>query len=122
MAKAPPDGHTLLVGGVILWVGPLLQKDPPYDAVRDFAAVSLATTEPTILVVHPSLPVKSVKELIALAKARPGDLNYSSGDGEFRKRAVGQSDQGGRYPGSIVADNQRQLIAKHLRPIRSWKH
>lgn len=79
VAKAPPDGYTLLVGGVIFWLGPLLQKDPPYDVVRDFAAVSLASAEPTILVVHPSLPVKSVKELIALAKARPGELNYSSG-------------------------------------------
>ena len=79
VAKAPPDGYTLLVSGVILWVGPLLQKDPPFDPVRDFAPVSLVTTEPTILVVHPALPVKSVKELIALAKARPGELNSASG-------------------------------------------
>ena len=79
VAKAPPDGYTLLVAGGTLWIGPLLQKNPPYDPVRDFAPVTLGVTEPAALVVHPSLPVKSVKELVALAKARPGELNYSSG-------------------------------------------
>ena len=61
-----------------LWITPLLQKTP-YDPVRDFSPITLATTAPNILVVHPSLPVKSVKELIALAKAKPGELNYASG-------------------------------------------
>ncbi len=75
VAKAPPDGHTLLVYAATFWVAPLLQS-VPYDPVRDFAPVTLATTAPNMLVVHPSLPVKSVKDLIALAKARPGTLNY----------------------------------------------
>src|ERR1044071_876715 len=77
VSRAPPDGYTLLVTGGTLWIGPLLQPTP-YDPMRDFAPISLMTRAPNILVVHPSLPVKSVSELIALAKARPGELNYSS--------------------------------------------
>ena len=76
-AKAAPDGYTLLVNGASLWVVPLLQK-APYDAVRDFSPISLLAREVSVLVVHPSLPVKSVKELVTMAKARPAELNYSS--------------------------------------------
>ena len=75
--KAAPDGYTLLVNGGTLWPAALLQKTP-YDPVRDFAPIAILTRSPTVLVVHPSLPVTSVKELIALAKARPGELNYAS--------------------------------------------
>ena len=77
VAKAPPDGYTLFLSGSNFWVEPLLQK-VPYDPARDFSPIAGATTSPLVFVVHPSLPVKSVKELIALAKARPGALNYSS--------------------------------------------
>lgn len=77
VAKASPDGYTLLVTSAILWIGPLMQKSP-YDPVRDFAPVSLIVTTPNVLVVHPSLPAKSVMELIAAAKAKPGSLNYAS--------------------------------------------
>jgi tripartite-type tricarboxylate transporter receptor subunit TctC len=81
VSRAPPDGHTLLVNSNSFWTGPLLEKTP-YDPIRDFAPITLASAAPNILVVHPSLPVKSVKDLIALAKARPGELNYgSSGTG-----------------------------------------
>ena len=76
VSKAPPDGYTLLVNGAILWVNPLLTKSP-YE-VADFAPVSLIERSVNIVAVNPSLPVKSIKELIALAKARPGDLNYGS--------------------------------------------
>ncbi len=79
VAKTPPDGYTVLVSGSPLWVLPLLRAHTPWDAVKDFAPITLAVSSPSILVVHPSLPVKSVKELIALAKARPGELNYASG-------------------------------------------
>lgn len=79
VAKATPDGYTLLVAGATVWIGPLLQKEVPYDPEKDFLPVSLAVREPAVLVVHPSLPVHSAKELIALAKARPGELNYASG-------------------------------------------
>src|SRR5262245_51684496 len=74
VSKALPDGYTLLVAGNSTWTSPLLQKTP-YDPIKDFAAVTLLNQTPNILVVNPSLPVTSVKELIALAKAKPGELN-----------------------------------------------
>ena len=77
-SKAPPDGYTFLVTGGALWIYPLLYK-APYDAISSFSPISLITREVFVLAVHPSVPVKSVKELIAFAKARPGELNYSSG-------------------------------------------
>ena len=79
VAKAPPDGYTLLYYGSALWIGPLFQK-MSYDPVRDLAPVSMALSSPNILLVHPAVPAKSVKELIALAKAKPGVLNYASGE------------------------------------------
>jgi tripartite-type tricarboxylate transporter receptor subunit TctC len=78
LAKAPPDGYTLLYYGSTIWLLPFLRKDVPFDPLRDFAPISLATVAPFFIYVHPSLPVKTVKELIALAKARPGELNYGS--------------------------------------------
>ena len=79
VAKAPPDGYTLLFYGNPFWLAPFLRDNVPYDPVRDFFPISLAVSTANILVVHPSLPVKSVSGLIALARARPGELNYSSG-------------------------------------------
>jgi tripartite-type tricarboxylate transporter receptor subunit TctC len=76
--KAPPDGYTLLLEGGSFWVAPLL-RPMPYDPVRDFSPVSTVTTSPNLLVVHAAVPVNSVKELIGLAKAKPGTLNYASG-------------------------------------------
>jgi tripartite-type tricarboxylate transporter receptor subunit TctC len=77
VAKAPPDGYTLLVAAGSLWNGPLL-RETPYDPVKDFAPVSIMNRSPLLFVVHPTLPVKSVREFVALAKARPGQLNSSS--------------------------------------------
>jgi tripartite-type tricarboxylate transporter receptor subunit TctC len=79
VANSPPDGYTLLYYGSALWLLPLMRKGVPYEPVRDFAPISWISRQPNVLVVHPALPVKSVKELIALANARPGALNYSSG-------------------------------------------
>jgi tripartite-type tricarboxylate transporter receptor subunit TctC len=80
VAKAPPDGHTLLMGAVSTHaINPWLYSKMPYDAARDFAPVILVTRVPNVLVVHPALPVKNVKELIALARARPGELTFASG-------------------------------------------
>ena len=76
VSKSPPDGYTLLVAGDAYWIMALLQGKPADPA--DLASISILTIEPNILVVHPSLPVKSVKELVALAKARPKQLNYSA--------------------------------------------
>jgi tripartite-type tricarboxylate transporter receptor subunit TctC len=78
VAKSPPDGYTLLLYGNTLWLLPLMRKHVPYDPQRDFAPITLAGRAVNVLVVHPSLPVKSVKELIALARARPGQLNFST--------------------------------------------
>jgi tripartite-type tricarboxylate transporter receptor subunit TctC len=79
VARAPADGYTLLVYAANIWIIPLLRKHAPYDAVRDFAPITWMARSPNTLVVHPSVPASSVKELIALAKARPGQLNYASG-------------------------------------------
>lgn len=79
VAKAPPDGYTLIAYGSPLWLAPFLQDTVAYDPVKDFAPISLTASTPNILVVHPSVPAKSVKELIALAKSKPGELNYGSG-------------------------------------------
>ena len=77
-ARAPGDGYTLLLYGSSVWVLPYFRR-MSYDPVRDLTPVTSAYSQAIILLVHPSLPVKSVKELIALAKARPGQLNYSAG-------------------------------------------
>ncbi|HXJ53844.1 MAG TPA: tripartite tricarboxylate transporter substrate-binding protein, partial [Burkholderiales bacterium] len=89
VAKAPPDGYTLLSAGPgSLIMNPVLVK-VPYDTARDFAPVSLMAHAPNVLVVHPSVPAKTVKELIALARAQPGKLNYaSSGPGSSAHVAV----------------------------------
>jgi len=78
VAKSPPDGYTLLMGSVgsLGTIG--LRKNPPYDPVRDFAPITLGVRAASALVVHPSLPVTSVKQLIAFARAHPGELNYAS--------------------------------------------
>ena len=77
-AKAPPDGYTLVTGNnATFGANVSLYKRLGFDPIKDFAPVVLAATQPNILVVHPSLPVTTVKELIVLAKARPGQLNYS---------------------------------------------
>ena len=78
VAKAPPDGHTLLVTGSAHWIGPLVEK-VTYDAIKDFAPITLIDRSPSVLVVHPSMPLKTVKQLIALAKAKPGEINFSVG-------------------------------------------
>jgi len=82
VAKAPPDGHVLLVTPAPFTIVPSLVPKLPYDPNRDFEPVTLINTTPLVVVVHPGVPAKSMKELIALAKARPGALNFgSSGSG-----------------------------------------
>ena len=76
--KAPPDGHTLLVSTQNLWVAPVI-RNTPYDAVKDFSPVTVVAASPLVFCVHPSVAANSIEELIALAKARPGKLNYCSG-------------------------------------------
>jgi tripartite-type tricarboxylate transporter receptor subunit TctC len=77
VSKAPPDGYTLLATASTFWIMPLLEITP-YDPIDDFSPITLMTSSPALLVVHPSVPANSVKELITLAKAKPGVLNYAS--------------------------------------------
>lgn len=98
VAKARPDGYTLTVGSPSSHsIAPSIYKNLPYDPVRDFTPVVLLATSPTVLVIHPSLPARNLTEFIALAKAKPGDLNFGSGGngttshltGEYFKMAAG---------------------------------
>jgi len=78
-AKAPPDGYTLLLANVAtMAIIPNVQKKPPYDPLKDFEPISLIAQAPLLVVVHPSLPVKSMKDLITLAKSKPWQVNYAS--------------------------------------------
>jgi len=79
VAKSEPDGYNLLMVAPSFTVNATLLRPPPYDIVRDFAPVGQATTSDYIVVVHPSLPVRTVRDLIELARKRPGQLNYGSG-------------------------------------------
>ncbi|OGA45695.1 MAG: hypothetical protein A3F74_12735 [Betaproteobacteria bacterium RIFCSPLOWO2_12_FULL_62_58] len=78
VARAEPDGHVLLFYGSSVYLLPMM-RPAPYDPMKDLTPITAAVSQVTLLVVHPSLPVKSVKEFIALAKARPGELNYGAG-------------------------------------------
>ena len=78
-AKAPPDGYTLLTFSSTIWLIPLMRAHTPYDPLRDYAPVTLAGSSPMVLVTHPSVAAATVKELIVLAKAKPGELNFASG-------------------------------------------
>jgi tripartite-type tricarboxylate transporter receptor subunit TctC len=98
VAKAPPDGHTLLVAtGGLMIITPFLLDKLPYDAAADFAPITNLISGPSLFLLHPSIPARNVKELIALAKARPGQLTYGSAgpaqvshlNGELLKRLAG---------------------------------
>ena len=78
VASAPPDGYTLLIIQPSLTINPHMIKDIPYDAVRDFAPISCVVDAVQIMTVNPKVPAKSVKELVALAKAKPGQINFGS--------------------------------------------
>ncbi len=79
VAKSPPDGYTLLLANVAtMAIIPNVQKKIPYDPVKDFDAISLVALAPLLVVVHPSLPVTTLRQLITLAKAKPGQINYAS--------------------------------------------
>jgi len=78
VAKAPPDGYTLLINTLPLVTNEFLMPRMPYDPIKDFEPISMVTSSPSLVTVHPSVPARSVKDLIALAKSKPGQLNYSA--------------------------------------------
>ena len=114
VAKSPHDGHTLLMGSISLANNATLYSKLPYDALRDFAAVIHVTNTPFMLCVHPSVPVKSVKDLVAFAKARPGQVQYgTAGNGsgahlftELFRSMTGIEVQGIPYKGAAPALNE----------------
>ena len=88
VAKSAPDGYTLLVAGVPHAIGMTLYRKLNYDLARDLAPITQMATFPSLIVVHPSLPVKNMKELIALARARPGELNFGANPGSPNHLAI----------------------------------
>ena len=88
-SKAPPDGHTLYITTTSFAAGVAIQPKQPFDPVNDLTGVTLVGTGPMVLVIHPSVPAKNAKELVAIARARPGQLNYtSSGIGSINHMAM----------------------------------
>ena len=77
--RAAPDGYTIVIGGTPLTVNQTLRKDIPYDVLKDFTPISLLVLQPNVLVVNPSVPATTLKDLLAMAKAQPGKLNYATG-------------------------------------------
>jgi tripartite-type tricarboxylate transporter receptor subunit TctC len=125
-AKSPADGYTLLIGNMTpIAANPSLYKKLGYDSVRDFAGVSLVAAGPNVLVVNPALPVKSVQELIAYAKAYPGKLNFGSGGagspahlaGEMFKSLTGVAITHVPYKGTVLSVND--LIAGQVQLVFS---
>ncbi len=130
-AKSPADGYTLLLASTSnLSISPSLYANPGYDPVTSFAPISLLATAPFLVMVHPSLPAKSLKELIALAKAKPGELNYgSAGSGsplhigaEMLKTAAGVQLVHVPYKGPAAAvidllSGRIQVLVEQLYPV-----
>jgi tripartite-type tricarboxylate transporter receptor subunit TctC len=133
VAKAAPDGYTLLFNSPAVAINMSLYKNPPYDALRDFAAVSVFSESTNILVVPAALPVKSVQELVALAREKPGALNYSSAGpgttqhlaGELFKLRTGTKIVHVPYKGSapsITALISGQVQLSFVNPIAIGQH
>src|SRR5688572_3064346 len=121
VAKSAPDGYTILMGAVSTHaINVWLYSKLPYDPIRDFAPITLVTSVPNVLVVHPSVPVRNVQQLIALAKARPGQLNFASGStgsaghlaGELFKTMAGADMVHIPYKGAAPAVTD--LVAGHV--------
>jgi tripartite-type tricarboxylate transporter receptor subunit TctC len=119
VAKAAPDGYVLLTAGIPQAIGMTLFKNVPYQLDRDLATITLLATFPSVIAVHPSLPAKNVKDLIALARQRPGELNYGANPGSPNHLAIELLNVMGKVKtvhipykgaGPVVTD----LVAGHL--------
>jgi len=135
VAKAPADGYTFLMMSSTYLTTPLLSRNVPYDPLRDFTGVTLIAWLPQLMVVHPSLPAKTVKEFIALAKTRPGEINYASagtssvGDlaTELFNRRAGIRTNAIPYKGNALAlidtvGGQVQLFFGAIGPMLPYVH
>jgi tripartite-type tricarboxylate transporter receptor subunit TctC len=91
VASAPADGYTLLINFSSLYLAPLFVDKPPYDPVKDFTPITLAATTPQVIVVHPSLPVKDMKELIDYARKNPGKVNYVTAGAGTQQHLTGET-------------------------------
>lgn len=109
-AKSPPDGYTVLMGTVAQSVSMSLYSKPGYDLIRDFAPVCLLAAGSYLMVVHPSLPAKSVKEFIALAKKRPGDINVATAGATLRLAAKLLDSMAGTRMTEISYKSSPQLV------------
>src|SRR6516165_10539601 len=120
VVKSPPDGYTLVMTDSSIAVNPSLLRSMPYDALKDLEPVSLLATAPVILVAHPNVPARTLKDFVALAKAQPGKLNYASGGngtsthlgGELLKLVAGINVVHVPYKGAGPAMND--LIGGHV--------
>ena len=112
VAKAPPDGYTLLMSPSTLAINPAFYKNMAYNALRDFAPITQTVFVPNVIVVHPSLPVKSVKEMIAFAKARPGEIRYASAGYGTNPHLAIELFMSGEV--AIMANTSLSLIIPHL--------
>ena len=110
VVQAPADGYTLLFYGAPIWLNALLQDNGPYEVMKDSAPITLAASTPNIIVVNPSLPVRTFRELIALAKARPGEINYGSG-------VTGSTNVIGNQPESLI----RAVCYAKLNAADCWR-
>lgn len=90
VAKSEPDGYTLLLSSPAVAINPSLYKKLPFDALRDLAGVSLFAVSPNLLVINPSVPAKNIKELIALARSKPGKLTFSSSGNGSSQHLAGE--------------------------------
>ena len=106
-AKAPSDGYTLLLGNISLAFNATLYKKLPYNAIRDLAPVTLVAIQPNIVVIHPAVPAKSLKEFIDLARSQPGKLTFASA---------------GTGAGGNAARSGRQTQPGHAQSARSGRH
>ena len=120
VSKATPDGYTFAMVAPPHLVGPLMQSKPPYDALRDFVAVVEVASIPNLIVVSPGTPAKSVQELVALAKAKPGQLNYASAGvgtlahiaGEIFKQAAGINTV--HVPFKLISDAFAEMLSDRV--------
>ena len=130
VARAPADGHTLLITGVPFVANAIQRRNLPYDTLKDFTAVARVESSPWMVAVHPSLPVKSVVEMIALARARPGQLTYASNPpgsgahmiGEMMKVSGKVSILDVPYQGEVpamvaVMGGQADMLIAHIQPL-----